>query len=146
MTTESNYMEWLFELGIEENVLNNSILYDKGYAYFRTCMDSNIDDDSIVLLIKFMIKHNINDTRDINKKMWNLFMKELQKIQGDISDIRGLLENADDMLNIPDLMDFLQDKNNIVLTGGGVNECLKEVELALMALDKPYSVLKKFTY
>ena len=30
--------------------------------------------------------------------------------------------------------------------GGGINECLKEVEIALDALDKPYNVLTKFTY
>jgi hypothetical protein len=61
-------------------------------------------------------------------------------------DVRDLLENADDLINIPDLMDFLQNKNNITLTGGGINQCLKEVEIALLALDKPYSIISEFTY
>lgn len=29
---------------------------------------------------------------------------------------------------------------------GGINECLKEVEIALMALDKNYNILTKYTY
>ena len=57
-----------------------------------------------------------------------------------------LLENAGDMINIPDLMDFLKNYSNIVLLGGGVNECLKEVEIALLALNKNFNVINKFTY
>ena len=34
----------------------------------------------------------------------------------------------------------------LMLTGGGINECLKEVEIALLALDKPYNVLTQYTY
>ena len=51
------------------------------------------------------------------------------------------------MINVPDLMDFLRNYGGkIILTGGGINECLKEVEIALMALDRPYNVLTRFTY
>ena len=43
-------------------------------------------------------------------------------------------------------MDFLKSKRNIVLTGGGVNECFKEVEIALKALNLPYEVYSRYTY
>jgi hypothetical protein len=56
------------------------------------------------------------------------------------------LENAGDMINIPDLMDFLEKYTNIILTGGGINECLKEVEISLLALDKKYNILPEYTY
>lgn len=36
--------------------------------------------------------------------------------------------------------------NNIVLCGGGINEFLKEVEIALQVLNKHYTVLTKYTY
>jgi hypothetical protein len=49
-------------------------------------------------------------------------------------------------LDIYEVMDFLKKYNNIILTGGGINECLKEVEIALLALDKPYRILKEYTY
>jgi hypothetical protein len=60
--------------------------------------------------------------------------------------VRELMEDSEDCINIPDLMDFLERYNNVVLVGGGINECLKEVELALDALDKNYDTWHKFTY
>jgi hypothetical protein len=33
-----------------------------------------------------------------------------------------------------------------VLCGGGINECLKEVEIALDALNKTYTTFDRFTY
>jgi len=143
MVSESEYINWLLDLGIDEDVINEITFFDKGYAFFRYCMDNSIDEDAIVDLIKYMVNNGINDSRDIDEEMWNDFMNTTNHSR---QDVRDLLEDAGDLINIPELMEFLQDKNNITLTGGGINECLKEVELALMALDKPYSIISKFTY
>lgn len=143
MIDEYSYKDWLIDLGIDEDVIYNATFYDKGYAFFRYCMDNSIDEDNIVDLVKYMIRNDINDTRDIDEEMWNDYMQETNHNQ---QDVRDLLENADDMINIPDLMDFLKGYSNIVLTGGGVNECLKEVEIALLSLDKNYNVLNEFVY
>jgi hypothetical protein len=143
MVSESDYINWLFDLGIDEDVLNNATFYDKGYAFFRYCLDNSIDDDAIVDLVKYMLTNDITDSRDIDEDMWNDFMNSTNHSR---QDVRDLLENADDLINIPELMEFLQNKNNIALTGGGVNECLKEVEIALLAMDKPYSIISEFTY
>jgi hypothetical protein len=43
-------------------------------------------------------------------------------------------------------MDFLDSYDNIVLVGGGIDECLKEVELAMDALGKNYDTWHEFTY
>jgi hypothetical protein len=143
MVSESEYIDWLFDLGIDEEVINNATFYDKGYAFFRYCLDNSIDDDAIVDLVKYMLTNDITDSRDIDEDMWNDFMNSTNHSR---QDVRDLLENADDLINIPELMEFLQNKNNIALTGGGVNECLKEVEIALLAMDKPYSIISEFTY
>lgn len=143
MIEEYEFQNWLIELGIDENIIENAIFYDKGYAFFRYCMDNSIDEDNIVDLVKYMVRHDITDSREIDNDMWNDFMKETNHT---LQDVRELLENADDMLSIPDLMDFLARYSNILLTGGGINECLKEVEIALLALDKPYNILSQFTY
>lgn len=143
MISESDFQMWLLELGIDEDVIEKAIFYDKGYAFFRYCMDSGIDETNVADLIKFMIRHDINDSREIDENMWNSFMEETNH---SLSDVRDLLENADDMISIPDLMEFISRFNNIVLTGGGINECLKEVEIALLALDKPFNILKEYTY
>lgn len=146
MIDEISFKEWLIDLGVDEDVIYNSTFYDKGYAFFRYCMDSNIDERAISNLVKFMIKNNINDSRDITSDFWNEFINEYKDDDYSTGELRDLLEDAGDMINIPDLMDFLEIYSNIVLLGGGINECLKEVEIALMSLDKNYNVLSEFTY
>lgn len=143
MIDEDSYKFWLIEHGVNEDVVYNATFYDKGYAFFRYCMDNNIDDDNIVDLLKFMMKHDINDTRDIDEDTWDKYIKETTYDQ---QDIRDLLESSDDMINIPDLMEFLDDYSNIILHGGGVSECLKEVEIALLSLEKDFEILTEFTY
>lgn len=143
MIDEYSYKEWLLELGVDEDVLYNATFYDKGYAFFRYCMDNSIDEDNIADLVKYMVKHNITDSRDIDEEMWDNYMIETNHTQ---QDVRDLLENAGDMISIPDLMDFLDNYSNIILTGGGINECLKEVEIALLSLDRDYYTLSEFVY
>jgi len=143
--SEEEYRWWLVEdCGIQEENVAASYFFDKGYAFFRYCMDEGIDDDDLVQFIQYMAANNINDSREIDAEMWQDFM---QYSGADQSDVRELMENADDMIHIPEVMDFLKNYGGkIVLTGGGINECLKEVEIALMALRKPYNVLTQYTY
>jgi hypothetical protein len=143
MVSLSDYQMWLMDLGIDDSIIDSAIFYDKGYAFFRYCMDNSIDENDVAQLVRFMISHNINDSRDINEEMWNQFM---ETTNNSLEEIRGLLENAGDMISIPDLMGFLGEFSNIVLTGGGINECLKEVEIALLAMNKPFNILNQFTY
>jgi hypothetical protein len=144
MTDENNYKFWLLRNGLKESVVDSSRFYDKGYAFFRSCMDSGHDEQEIVNLVKYMIQHNINDSRDIDEEMWNGFMKEYGY---DFSEVRDFLEPAQDCINIPDLMDYLKGiGSKIVICGGGINECFKEVEIALTALGRNYNVLTEFTY
>ncbi len=143
MIKEVDYMVWLIDLGIKESVIDNATFYDKGYNFFRYCIDKSMDEDNIVDLVRYMVENNINDSRDFDADMWNNFMQEynLEK-----SEVRDLLEFEDDCINIPDLMDFIKTYNNIVICGGGINQCLKEVEIALKALGMPYDTEEKYTY
>lgn len=141
MISESDYRFWLAELGVDEDVLDRAKFYDKGYAFFRYCIDEGIYEDDIVNLVKMMIEFNVNDSRDLDEDFWNEFIERYGA-----NDVRDLMEYADDCINIPDLMDFLSNLSNIILCGGGENECLKEVEIALQALNKPYKSLEKYIY
>jgi hypothetical protein len=143
MISEYDYKMWLSELGVKDQVIDESRFYDKGFAFFRYCMDNSIDEDSIVDLVKYMKDHNITDSRSIDEEMWNDFMEETNHSG---QEVRDLLEYAADMICVPDLMNFLDRYRNIVLTGGGVTECLKEVEIALMALNKKYEILAEYTF
>lgn len=142
--TEMDYKYWLVENGFKESNLEYVRTYDKGYAFFRSCMDEGHEEEEIVNLVKYMIRHDINDSRDIDEEMWNGFMAEYGY---DVSDVRDFLEPAQDCINIPELMDYIKRySGKIVICGGGINECFKEVEIALKALDKNYNVLTKYTY
>jgi hypothetical protein len=141
MVNESDYRYWWIENGLDEDVLDSARFYDKGYAFFRYCMDEGIDEEKIVGLVKLMIQEGINHTRELDEEFWDKFMDQYGH-----DDVRELLEYSDDCINIPDLMDELSGYKNIVICGGGINECLKEVEIALKSLDKPYNVLTKYVY
>lgn len=137
MIDRNSYIEWLYNLGINESVINDAIFYDKSYAFFRNAMDKGMDEDQISDLVKFMIKNNINDSRDIENDLWN----EYENIK-----TRDLLEGSEDMICIPDVMDELDYYSNIHLLGRAANECLKEIEIALTALNKKYNLLNQFIY
>lgn len=141
MISEGDYQMWWLENGLDKHIVDQATFYDKGYAFFRYCIDEGISDDQIVNLIKYMIEKDVNDTRDLDEEFWNEFVERFSN-----EDIRKLLEFAGDAMHIPELMDELRGYRGVVLCGGGINECLKEVEIALDALGTPYTVLTKYTY
>jgi hypothetical protein len=143
MINEYDYQTWLIDLGIDEDIIERAKFYDKGYAFFRYCIDSDIEEEKTVEIVRYMYKNGINDSRDITEEVWDDF---LSNSNSSMEEVKELLQDNGDMINIPDLMEFLTHFNNIVLTGGGVNQCLKEVEIALLALNKPFNTLHQFTY
>jgi hypothetical protein len=141
---EGEYKSWLVEEGLDEEVLDSITFYDKGYAFFRYCMDSGIDEESTTNMVRFMYENDINDSRDMTRDMWAKYLREYRHT--DRKEVYDLLKHSDDMINIPDLMQFLKKQRNITITGGGIDECLKEVEIALKALRIPYITDAKFIY
>jgi hypothetical protein len=139
--SEEGYKWWWLENGLDEHIAYGSKFYDKGYAFFRNCMDAGGDDEDIVNLVKLMIHHDVNDSRELDEDFWNEYVNRFEA-----EDIRDILELSDDAIHIPDLMDDLKYYNNIVMCGGGEHECLKEVNIALDVLNKPYQILNKYVY
>lgn len=143
--SKNEYVNWLMELGLDYEVIESAEMIDKSYAFFRYCIDKGIDDDLIVSIVKFMYGNNISDSRDITNDIWDKFQSQFGE---DVNIIRQLLENSSDMITIPDLMDDLSRliNNPIELMGGGLNECLKEVEIAIRALGKHYEINNQWSY
>ncbi len=140
-SSEEEYKYWLMEYGISENKILRSTFYDKGYAFFRYPMDSGIDDDETINLVKFMMEKGVNDSRDLDQEFWDEFVSKYKH-----NSIRELLQHSGDLIHIPDLMQFLRPFNSISLCGGGRNECLKEVEIALKVLNKNFNFIQQFVY
>lgn len=152
MCSERQLKEWLVEdCDLDPELLDqaesNGLIrfYDKGYAFFRTCLDSGIAEEDVVALVRFMIDHDVHDSREMSPDDWDRFVSDIDH-DLDLSEIRSLMEISDECIWIPDLMDELRPLKSIMLTGGGVEECLKEVEIALQALDMPYALERQFLY
>jgi hypothetical protein len=141
MVEEQDYKMWWLENGLDEHIVDGARFYDKGYAFFRYCMDSDVDEEDTTELVRYMIEKNVNDSRDLDEDFWNEFVERFGK-----ENVRELLEFSGDCINIPDLMSELEDYRGVVLCGGGIRECLKEVEISLNALGTPFTVLTKYTY
>lgn len=139
--SENDYKIWLTDNGLFDRIVDEAVFYDKGYHFFRRCIDAGIDDDHIVKFIKFMVKNNVHDSRRLTRDMWRKYIRE-----NGSKDIKELLEYSRELIHIPDLMKWLRNYNNIILMGGGFIECLKEVEITLRVLGKRYSIYKPFTY
>lgn len=132
---ENDIKQWLIEESEYEeefvDKLESFNFYEKNYNFFRNSMDRGDSEEDTIKLINLMLKKNINDSRELEKEDW-------EKL--DIEDL------GEDSINIPDVLDELKKYNNIDICGGGKDECLKEVEICLDVLHKPYTQIKKFIY
>lgn len=145
MEGEDEIISWLYnECEVEEDVIDKIIFFEKGYAFFRYLMDNYVDETSIVSIIQFMIKNGFVDSRDLSEEDWNEYVTQNKNVQSE--EVREYLENNEDAIFIPDLIDFLKKYNNISICGGGKDECLYEVEIALEALGKKYKEINEFIY
>jgi hypothetical protein len=142
MIEETDLKMWYMEHGLDEDVIYSSDWYDKGYAFFRYCMDIGIDESDIVSLVVYMKENGINDSREIDESVWDAFVEKY-----DAGDVRELMEHADDMIHIPDVMEYLERLgNNLIIVGGGANECLKEIEIALQANRQSFNRISEWVY
>ena len=85
MISESEYKWWLIENSLDEEVLDSINFYDKGYAFFRYCMDNSIDDSLTVNLIRYMFENDINDSREIDEEVWNDLINHYKDMDVDMS-------------------------------------------------------------
>jgi hypothetical protein len=143
MTELPEIQDWYLENGLKESVLQNITWQDKAYAFFRYCRDSGIDEDEVVKLVQFMKSHNINDSRELHEKeLWDEWIQ-----QNGSEDVRELMEFAEDCISIPDLMDQIKGYGKkVYVLGGGQDECLKEIEIAMKANDQEPMRISEWIY
>lgn len=124
---------WLMENGLDEEKIEEFEFFDKGYAFFRGWMDTGVDEDDIIEVGRYMYKNDIRDSRDVAEEVYEKM---------------GLEEliDKDDSIYIPDVIDELKKLSRPLLCGGGKYECIREVELLMKIIKKPYKLHKKFIY
>lgn len=137
-----NLIEWLVdELGVNEYVVEKIYFYEKVYGYFRSIMGrNNISDSDIIRVIKYMLKTDTWDSREIEEENWNKYKLS--------TEIKEIAFDYEDNIYLPDptLIDLMKKRNSPILIGGGKDECLKEIELLLVALGKNPKLNYKLIY
>lgn len=139
--TEDELREWYFLQGAES--LAEADFFDKGYAFFRGCMDEGFSHDAIVPIVAYMYKNRIFDSRDLDFEAlrdagvsaeWDEFLIQF-------------LEDEREMLFVTELMSEMAPLSEpVAVVGGAREECLAEVLIALEALGKEYVVIEELTY
>ena len=139
MESARDIQSWLVENGLNEDKLNDFKFYEKNYAFFRGWMDTGVDHDDIITVGRYMIEHDVNDSRDIDVDQFNTTGLKLN------TDIEELASNGDNIY-IPDVVSEIQLLLRPLLCGGGRDECLAEVEMIFKMLNKRYWKHDKFIY
>jgi len=138
-------IQWLIENNPELENFNwdNVDFYDKGYSFFRDWMDAGVSLNGMKQALRYMYINRKYDSREIPVEEWKQILPE--------KDFRAVGESiADEGLTIwtPDISigDLKNNWNNSLLCGGGINECLKEIQLLMSTFNIKYTLVDKFIY
>lgn len=134
----------IYEEIVFEGNLQHMRSISKEYGFFRGLMDELEDDEILVRLGKFLIKHRIADARDLeNPEYKEIFDEEF----GDT--VLSEVNMEDFIFFIPsELMESLRDSvgSGVVLIGGGRKECLREISILLRIMDIDHTINESLTY
>jgi hypothetical protein len=130
---------WI-ENGLRPKKLLRCNVIDKGYGYLRAWMEYT-DEETILFTIRYMIEHDIHDSREIEETT-GVSLQEL--LSG--HNYSDALEDDPLIVNWLDADMVRNTLQNCILCGGGRNECLAEVRIMFEALGVRYSLLDQFVY
>lgn len=132
---EKDIINWMIEYGYPYEKINDITFYDKGYGFFRSWIDNGIDDRTLQKVILHMINNRFWDSRDIPEE-------DIKKLLG--QDINFYY---DDSIFVPDIpMNVLKKYSGSYLVGGGIQECLKEVQILMNTLNIKYKLMRRYIY
>lgn len=116
-------------------------IVDKGYGYFRSWMDSGIDPAVIIAAVRELYLQKKSDSRELTFPPFNQ-RTTLQSL------IMGAMEELGDDPLIVNWTSVAQLKrfSGAYIVGGGLNECLREVELLMNAFNIRYKRINSLVY
>jgi hypothetical protein len=117
-------------------------LIDKGYGYLRSWMDQGIPENIIIKTIREMYQQRVNDSR--------VLFQHNENPEEDFKKFIGFnFEDwmLDDSISVDWIsLKLLKSFSGSYITGGGCNECLKEVELLMSAFNIRSKRISKFIF
>jgi hypothetical protein len=147
MDKKHELIDWLVERGLDESKLDSILFVDKSYAFFRSAMDLGLNSDEMIMVLKVMDQHSINDIREMDDDHWEQLTDKI-----DVDSWREFLSNGDS-INFPNfhkdaklMYKIIGKDKNLLLCGGSKNQCLLEVAYYLKAIGLKFSYLNEFIY
>lgn len=132
------YPWWEEEYGLDVDSLDMQ-WFDKGYGYLRGAMDQGVSDSDIIKLIREMYSQKVTDSRDL---FGEDFEQLSEFIGGEVAEVVSTDAISIEWVSISQLKKF----NGAYLTGGGRDECLKEIMLMMNAFNIKYKLISKYIY
>jgi hypothetical protein len=131
--TPEAIIEWLvdYDEDFYYELRNQVVWIDKGYGFFRSWMDSGMDEADIIKIIRYMVMNRIYDSRDI---------ENLDELVDDYPEYDPIYIPYS--ISLPLLKQFA----GAFLCGGAETACLAEVRLLMNAFNIPYRLVKEFVY
>lgn len=138
---QSDVANYLAENGLDPFILGDVEFLEKGYAFFRNWMDSDVPDRIIIKVIRAMVMQDKPDSRMLDMATV-LTEAEIEELDSHSHYWR------EDMIYLPDFMTVkqLRGLSPFYMVGGGRNECLREIELICNAFNIRYRRIDKFVY
>lgn len=136
LDNESQVKRYLYENGFDKWKMKDVTFVDKGYGFFRSWMDMDIDVSIIKKAIRYMMSMKVNDSRDIDVEDW---LREIPDLD--------YYSFSDDPIYLPDIsISVLKSYSGSYIVGGGKNECLKEMLILLSVFNIHTIQVSKFIY
>jgi len=136
--------QWLMEHNpkLEEFDWEQVEWYDKGYSFFRDWTDAGVSNNGMVKALRHMYTNRKYDSREVSVEEWEKVLP-----QSDFNAIKDALEDEGLTIWTPDIsISELREWSGSLLCGGGMNECLKEIQILMNAFNIKYSLVDKFVY
>ena len=122
--------------GASDELIERICWVEKDYAFLRGWMDNGIDDETIVTVLQRMQHLRKTDSRDLAKEL--------------LDELAPSRPKYDPLIMSEYVFDAVRDMRHTAARwytcGGGLDACLKEVELVLEAEKLDYSQLSHLTY
>jgi hypothetical protein len=138
--SEPELMDWMVDNGFPEDMLGYVEFFDKGYGWFRYCMDQGKRNE-LVDLLKWMLSNGVDYTEEMDEEQWSDFISG----DPDREDLRELID-ADGGVPLPSVTDELKNLSRLQVMGGKDTECLAEILILLDALEIDYEELDDYIY
>ena len=135
--TEESVRNYWYESGASEELLERIEFREKPYAFLRGWMDQGVPHDAMRAVLKALRDKNIWDSRQLDADT-------LQSLSEDGSQLADPLFREETVEDVAALM--RRYERPWATCGGGRDECLLEVELALSSADVSFERIQYLTY